>query len=388
MAATAKDPYTVLGINRTGATDESVKKAYRKLAIKYHPDKNRDNPEAEQKFREVTEAYDTIATQAKRNTYNNTGGRTSRRSGGSKSSTEWTDDTFGGGFADEFIRRARESANARYSEWDFPNYRSEKATPVYPTSGGGTQAHRGQNLNCDIHISLLEAFTGTAKKVRYTRNMKCSACQGTGSSDLSTSRCKKCFGTGKLGGDTFGKSPCYVCRGLGKIPNNPCLSCNGSGLSPTKHEERIEIPRGVHHVDKVTRYGKGNEHHGTGQNGDLVVTILIEKDENFKRMGDDLHTKIYVTYAESILGTERHVPMIDEGKKVRLKVGAGTKHGDKFEIKGAGMYKKYTKKEERGNLVVTVEVVPPENVTQEELDLYRRILELESKRDVRENREP
>ncbi|MBD3260622.1 MAG: DnaJ domain-containing protein [Candidatus Altiarchaeales archaeon] len=390
-SAIIEDPYKVLGVRRVDASDESIKKAYRKLAIKYHPDKNRGDPEAERKFIEVTRAYNLISSETKRSIFNNTGGRASHRPGGFKSRTEWTEDTFGGGFAEEFAKRAKGSAETRKNEWDYPraqnpraqnpraqNPRAQKAK-AHPTYKAEKHVYRGQNLKCDVHISLKEVFTGTTKNVHYTRMEKCTTCHGTGSSDLSVHRCKKCNGTGKSRGDDS-TDPCFECRGSGKIPDNPCLSCNGTGLLPTEHTERIEIPRGTHNGDKITRYGKGNEHRAAGKNGDLIVTIHIDDDDMYTRVRDNLYTKVYISYSESILGTERYVPMIDDQKKVRLKIGPRTKHGQKITINGAGMYKKYTKKEVRGDLVISIQVVPPEDINEEEIRLYQRIHDIEKAR--------
>lgn len=373
-----KNPYEVLGVNLM-SSDEDIKQAFRRLALQFHPDKN---PEHKSRFLEISEAYDVIKTAAGRSAYNMSNGRVRRRKRkpapppSYASPEEDTPPHMRQNIPPNFERRGQRS------EWDFGNifgFGNEQVNPqqVYTPP---KKERIGENLNCTLDITLEEAFQGVRKIVSYDRMIRCHSCHGTGSSDLETKKCKKCYGTGKLNGDTYCPNPCTFCKGKGVFPNMPCLVCSGEGRVKVPAEEEVELKPGAYSNQTITRYGKGNELSVQGKDGDLVITVKVKPHKRFRQVFKGLETTVEISYAESVLGTEKLIPLLDEGKQARIKIEPGTAHGNLFTIKEMGMPRLYMK--EREDLYVKIEVVPPKSITQKEKELYQQILNIEKKKEV------
>lgn len=328
--ATKRDYYEVLGINKNASKDE-IKKAYRKLALKYHPDRNPDNKEAEDNFKEAAEAYEVLSNPEKKKLYDQYG-------------HEGVDPTFGqGGFS-----------------WDNFTHRSEfsdifdsffKGSSIFEEifggggrrgGGSGRRVQRGSDIRINLTISLKEAAKGVKKKLKYKRDETCSSCSGKGyHSESDVEKCKHCGGSGQiknvqrtLFGTIANVQACPVCHGEGKMIHNPCSQCSGKGVIKKEHTVSVDIPAGVSDGNYMQLEGQGNEAPG-GIPGSLLVMIHIKEHDVLERQGDDLVCEMNVPFTTLILGGESEVPTIDG--KVKLKIPAGTAPDRVFRLSGKGM---------------------------------------------------
>ena len=340
-----RDYYEVLGVSK-GASEAEIKKAYRKLAKEFHPDLHPNDKAAEARFKEISEAYEVLGDQSKREKYDRFGhaGFDASASGGYSSSGfdvdlgDIFDSMFGGGFGG--FRKEQQSSR---------NYQA-----------------RGEDVYVGVTISFLEACMGVRKEIEIKRLDACDFCNGTGAADSSISNCPSCSGTGQVKttrrtpfGVMSSISTCPMCHGTGRTIKNPCRVCSGSGKKSVSKRININIPAGIDDGQTLVVASQGNAGENGGQSGDLKVAITVRPDPLFRRNGFDIVCEIPITYAQAVIGDEVVVPTI-EGK-VRYTIPEGTQPGTTFRLKGKGVKKlnSYGK----GDMLITTVVEVPKNLT-------------------------
>ena len=352
-----RDYYEVLGVAK-GASADEIKKSYRKLAMKYHPDRNPGDKEAEGKFREATEAYEILKDDQKRAAYDQYGHNAFAQGGtGGASGFEGFDfndifsnfsDIFGGG--------------------DFGGGRG----------GRRSAAQRGSDVRYNLEISLKEAFMGVEEKVSFSILSTCDDCSGTGSADGSEGEtCSDCGGSGKMRaqqGFFIVEKTCGTCRGTGKIIKNPCKKCHGEGRVNKKKTLSVKIPAGVEEGSRIRLSGEGEAGQKGGPAGDLYVFISIRKDDLFTRKGDDIHFEVPIKFTTAALGGHIEIPTID-GAKTKLKIPDGTQSGSSFRLKSKGMTV-MNSGGRRGDMYVKANIETPVNLSMEERDLITKLDEM------------
>ena len=342
-----RDYYEVLVVAKT-ASDDEIKKAYRKMAMKYHPDRNPDNAEAEEKFKECAEAYEVLSDSEKRSMYDRMGHRAFEGGMGGGG---------GGGFSAEDI----------FSQFG----------DIFGGAFGGggrsqQRARRGSDLRYVMELSLEEAVQGVKKTVTFTAPAPCDVCDGKGSknpNDVET--CKTCHGAGQermQQGFFAVQQTCSTCRGQGKIIKNPCNSCHGSGVKDRQQTLEVTIPAGVDNGDRVRLTGKG-EAIRDGQSGDLYVEVVVREHEIFQRDGADLYMDVPVSIADAALGKDLEIPTLDG--RVNLKVPEGTQTGKMFRLRGKGV--KPVRSSMQGDLLCRIMVETPVNLTSRQRELLKEL---------------
>ena len=335
-----RDYYEVLGISRN-ATDEEIKRAFRKLAFKYHPDHNR-NGDAEEKFKEVNEAYQVLADPDKRVAY----------------------DRFGHGGAEGLFGRGFEGFDFGGFGDIFDAFFSGDSR----TARQGPQ--RGADLNYNTYIAFEEAAFGCEKEIRILRTEYCSSCQGTGAKPGSQpTKCPNCNGAGqvrRVQQSIFGHftniATCPQCHGEGRIITEPCLHCRGTGKGKQERRISVKIPAGVDNGNQVRLRGEGEAGDRSGPPGDLYVYLTVKPHELFIRNGDDIIYELPINFAQVALGAEIEVPTLDGDAK--LKVPAGSQTGKEFRLKNKGI--PHLRGRGRGDQFVRLRVVTPESLTKEQ----------------------
>ena len=353
--AQKRDYYEVLGVDRN-ATEDQIKKAYRTIAIKYHPDRNPGNKEAEEKFKEAAEAYDVLHDPKKRQQYDQFGfdGPTGSGFGGFGGASMNMDDIFSM-FGDIFGGRA-----------GFSGF------------GGGrpsAQQHRGSDLRLKVRLSLEEIANGVTKKFKVRKDVPCSHCQGSGAEAGSSDEiCQTCHGSGVITHTTqsiFGmmqtQGVCPTCNGSGHVIKNKCKHCGGTGVEKGEEVVEIKIPAGVAEGMIVNVPGKGNAGRNKGLNGDIQVFIEEEENDTFIRDDNDLIYNLLLDFPTAALGGEVEVPTI-EGSKLKIKIEGGTQPGKTMRLRGKGLPAVQGYGNGRGDLVVNVSVYVPKELSREEKD--------------------
>jgi molecular chaperone DnaJ len=352
-----RDYYEVLGVTRT-ATDQEIKSAYRRLAVKYHPDKNPNDATAEEKFKEAAEAYSVLSNDEQRKRYDRFGHAGVSSSAGAGA---WGAPGFGGiedilgdlfGFGDVF-------GGAR--------------------GGRRTSAQRGADLRYDLEISLEEAANGMTAQLRIPRLEACETCKGSGAAAGSQPEsCTTCSGTGQVRyqqGFFSVARTCHVCRGAGRVVKNPCADCKGSGRVEREKQMEVKIPAGVETGSRLRVTGEGEAGTQGGAPGDLYVVIHVAEHDQFERQGNNLYEAVPITFAQAALGAEIMVKTLDEDEK--LKVPMGTQTGTVFRL--CGKWMPILGGRGRGDLFVSVTVVTPTTLTREQKRLLEQLAEVESK---------
>lgn len=346
-----RDYYEVLGVEK-GAGEDDIKRAYRKMAKKYHPDLNKDNPDAEKSFKEVNEAYEVLSDPQKKSQYDQFGHSAFEGPGGGAGGYGGADGFGFGGFEDIFDMF---------------------------TGGFGRRSNsgpkRGNDLQYSISITLEEAAFGATKEINVNRTEECDTCHGSGAADPSKVRtCSHCNGTGQVQtvvNTIFGRSmtskPCEHCRGKGKTFDEPCKECKGSGRQRRNRKIKITIPAGIADGQAVTLRGEGD--HGTlgGPKGDLYVVISIKAHKQFKRRDDDLLIELDISVTQAILGDEVTVPTL-EGD-VKYKIEEGTQSGTVYKLKNKGI--KHLRGNGKGSLYVKVIVNIPKKINDRQRELIK-----------------
>lgn len=356
-----KDYYEVLGVPRNATPDE-IKKAYRKLAIKYHPDKNMGNKEAEEKFKEAAEAYDILSNPEKRARYDQFGHAGINENGGFR----------GGGFSHMNMEDIFSNFSDIFGE-GFGGFTSSR---------GGRRVNKGTNLRIKVKLTLEEIAKGAEKKIKVNKFIKCSSCSGTGAANGSGySTCGTCKGSGQVTrivntmlGQMQTTSTCPACGGEGRIISDKCKTCFGEGIVRGEEIISINIPAGVSEGMQLSVSGKGNAGPRGGINGDLIIQIEEVPHEKLKRDGNNLIYDCYISFADAALGTTIEVPTLDG--LARVKIDEGTQSGKMLRLRGKGLpeVNGYGK----GDLIVNLNVWTPQRLTSEERRILERLRESEN----------
>jgi molecular chaperone DnaJ len=369
-----KDYYKVLGVPKD-ATEAEIKKAYRKLAREFHPDANKGDDKAEERFKEISEANDILGDAKKRKEYDearalfgNGGFRPGPGGGGGSFNFDLGDlfggqpggqaGGFGGGLGDVFGGLFNRGAG--------------------PGAGTRTQPRRGQDIESEVTLSFTEAVDGATVPLRMSSQAPCKACSGTGDKNGTPRVCPTCVGTGQVSrGSGVGFSltdPCADCKGRGLIAENPCEVCKGSGRARSSRTMQVRIPAGVSDGQRIRLRGKGAPGERGGHAGDLYVVVHVGTHPVFGRKDDNLTVTVPVTFTEAALGADIKVPTLN-GPSVTLKLPPGTPNGRTMRARGKGAVRKDGT---RGDLLVTVEVEVPTELSdkaREALEMYREATE-------------
>lgn len=366
-----RDYYEVLGVDKT-ADEATVKKAYRKLAMQYHPDKNPDNKEAEEKFKEASEAYEVLSDKEKKQLYDQYGhaGVESQFGAGGFSWENFShrgdlNDIFGDGFSSIFESLFGGGFGGRSS---------------------GRSSNRGEDLQIELSLSLKEIATGTEKKIKIGTKEPCDKCKGSGSADGQVENCSQCRGTGQvrqvrqsLFGQMQTVGECPSCRGEGKIIKTKCSKCYGEGRMGGVKEINVKIPAGVEENQYIRLRGQGNIGPRGGERGDILVLIHEKQDDLFERHGNDIVVEYPVSVSQAVLGDEVLVPTLTG--KVKMKIPAGTQSGRLFRLKGQGIQGLNTYS--KGDEIVKVVLVTATKISREEQELYEKLREHDLKRELK-----
>jgi molecular chaperone DnaJ len=352
-----RDYYELLGISK-GATEQEIKKAYRKKAMELHPDRNKDKPEAEAEFKEINEAYDVLKDGDKKAAYDRYGHAAFEGNGGGGFRPGGAD--FGSAFSDVFDDLFG----------DFMGGGGRRG-------GGGQRATRGSDLRYNLSISLEEAFTGKQQNVSVNSSVNCNTCSGTGAEGgAEPSTCPTCSGMGKVraqqGFFTVERS-CPTCAGRGQIITNPCATCSGSGRQLRERSLGVNIPAGVETGTRIRLAGEGEAGLRGGPSGDLYIFIEVQSHTIFERDGPNLYCRIPVSMTTAALGGEIEVPTIDGGKS-RVKVPAGSQSTKQMRLKSKGM--PALRSNVLGDLFLELAVETPVNLTTKQRELLREFEKL------------
>ncbi len=324
-----KDYYKVLGVSET-ASQKEITKAYRKLARELHPDANPDNPTAEERFKDVSAAYDVVGDEERRAEYDEV-----RRAGpmGGFGPGGFGAGGRGGGARRLLLQRHRSQRPARRPVQ--PRRPSRRGGP-----GRGPGPQRGDDLEAEIHLAFLDAVRGMETSINLVSEAACSTCHGSGAKPgTAPSACANCGGRGVID-DNQGffsfSAPCQVCGGRGTVVSEPCPTCHGSGAERRPRQVKVRIPAGVNDGQRIRIKGRGGPGRNGGPPGDLYVIAHVTPDPIFGRDGRNLTLTVPVTFPEAALGTKLKVPTLD-GAPVTLKLPAGTNSGRVFRVKGRGV---------------------------------------------------
>jgi molecular chaperone DnaJ len=339
-----QDYYATLGVAR-GASAEDMKKSYRKLAMQYHPDRNPGDHVAEQKFKELNEAYDVLKDDQKRAAYDRFGHSAFENGGGGASGFGG----FEGGIGDIFEQMFGQAMGGR----------------------GGRTARTGADIRAAVEIDLVQAFAGTKTEVRVPTRVVCEACDGTGSADKQAARdaCPTCGGAGRVRaqqGFFVVERTCPTCGGSGRSIRNPCRVCNGAGTLPRERTLAVTIPAGVEDGTRIRLSGEGEAGGKGTPPGDLYVHVAIAAHPIFQRDGANIFCRVPLRMTQAALGGDIEVPAID-GTRAKVKIPAGTQTGDQFRLRGKGF--SVLRSTSRGDMYIQVAVETPQNLTRRQREL-------------------
>ncbi|MFW5959683.1 MAG: molecular chaperone DnaJ [Chitinivibrionales bacterium] len=374
-----RDYYEVLGVSRD-ADENQLKKAYRKLAMKYHPDKNPGDKEAEEKFREATEAYETLKDKDKRAQYDQFG-HAAFDSGGGGSGSGFSGFSGGAGFD------LSDALKAFMGDFGGDSTFSD----LFGGGGGfssrrrrssGSRRQRGRDLQIRMKLSLKEVYTGVQKTLKVKRRDACSTCNGTGSSDGKKSACTQCGGSGRVRqvsnsffGQMVQESVCPACGGEGSKVNNPCSGCKGDGRVVIEDTVSVDVPAGVAEGNYVTVPGKGDAGKNGGPAGDLLVVIEEKENEHFERHGLDIYSELEISFSEAALGTSKIITTLDG--RVNLRIPAGTQSEKIFRLRNKGL--PHLRNKTKGDFLIKIHVKTPVKLNKEQKELFEKLKELEDK---------
>ena len=347
-----RDYYDVLGVTKSASKDE-IKKAYRKLALKYHPDKTKGDKSSEEKFKEASEAYHILSDEKRKSNYDQFG-HAAFQGGGSQGFGGFDTSSFSDIFED-FFGDFGDNNNSRRS------------------------SNRGNDLRYDLSIDLEEAFRGLEKNIKYTTNKKCSECSGSGAAKGSKpTNCNFCNGKGKVrtnqGFFTI-QQTCPQCSGYGETISKPCKTCNGNGKVQSSENVSVKIPKGVDDGTRIRLSGKGEAGTKGGSSGDLYLFISVDNHNIFKRSEENLYYELPITFSEAALGTTVEVPSIDGGKS-KIKIPAGTQHGKQLRLRGKGM--PILRRNLFGDLYIRIVTQVPTSLSKRQKEILEEFNEIES----------
>ena len=353
-----RDYYDVLGVTKS-ASKEEIKKAYRKLALKYHPDKTKGDKTSEEKFKEASEAYHVLSDEKRKTNY------------------------------DQFGHAAFEGAGGSGQGFGGFDFNSSSFSDIFEDffgdfGGGGSSrrsSNRGNDLRYDVSISLEEAYKGLEKNVKYTTYKKCTPCSGSGAAKGSKPiKCSYCSGRGKVrtnqGFFTI-QQTCPQCSGYGETIGDPCKNCSGNGKVQGNENVTVKIPKGVDDGTRIRLSGKGEAGSKGAGNGDLYLFINVYSHDLFKRSDENLFFECPVSITDAALGTSIEIPTIDGGK-AKIKIPAGTQSGKQFRLRAKGM--PYMRGNEYGDLYVQVNTEVPISLNKEQKELLEKFREIENEK--------
>ncbi|EFL51889.1 chaperone protein DnaJ [Solidesulfovibrio fructosivorans JJ]] len=353
-----RDYYEVLGVGRD-ADDETIKKAYRQMAFKFHPDRNPDDPEAESKFKEAAEAYEVLRNAETRARYDRFGheGLGGNGFGGFGS----TDDVFSA-FSDIFGEF-----------FGFGGGRSSR----------GPRPQAGNDLRYDLTVTFRDAAKGTEVTLKIPKNVECQACHGSGAEPgTSAETCKQCGGTGQVvqsQGFFRIAVTCPICRGEGKVITSPCRECKGKGYTREVRELKVRVPAGVDDGSRLRLRGEGELGMHGGPPGDLYVILHVEADKVFERDGQNLLLRTEISFVQAALGHKIEVPTLDGNET--MDIPRGTQSGEVFSLRGLGLPVPGTSR--KGDLLVEVTVVTPKSLTKKQEELLREFEKLDEQKPMK-----
>ncbi len=356
-----RDYYEILGLSR-GASESDIKKSYRKLAMKYHPDKNPGDTSAEKAFKEVSEAYEVLSDTEKRNLYDQYGHEGMKAHGYSGPNFHSVDDIFsqfsdifGGSIFEDFFGGGRRGGGRR----------------------SGSRGQPGADLKIELVLTLEDVVSGVKKRVDINRQVKCETCGGSGAKKgTKAETCPTCNGVGRIqqsSGIFSIQRPCPQCLGEGVIIANPCGDCRGQGTVSKKREVSIEVPAGIHEGTRLRMTGEGNAGQRGGPAGDLYCVIRIKQHEFFERHNDDVICEVPITFSEAALGCQIEVPTLRG--KAKVTIPGGTQSGELLRLKGQGLpnLEGYG----IGSQLIKVIVETPEKLSSKQKRLFEELRELE-----------
>tara|TARA_Y100001970_G_scaffold83753_1_gene105837 strand:- start:1539 stop:2663 length:1125 start_codon:yes stop_codon:yes gene_type:complete len=353
-----RDYYDVLGVSKNSSPDQ-IKSAYRKLAVKYHPDKNKDDKSAEEKFKEASEAYHVLSNAERKQNYDNFGHAAFENAGRG-----------GGGF----------------SNFDFSSHFSDIFEDFFGQGFGGSRRgrrsnNRGSDLRYDLSITLEEAFTGKKQDIKFSTSEKCETCKGSGSKPgHDAGSCSMCGGHGQVRsnqGFFTVQQTCPQCSGSGEEITNPCTKCNGQGKTQASKRLSVTIPKGVDDGTRIRLAGKGEAGSRGSGNGDLYLFINVYSHDLFKRSDENLFFECPISIADAALGTSIEIPTIDGGK-AKIKIPAGTQSGKQFRLRAKGM--PYMRGSGNGDLYVQVNTEVPVSLNKEQKELLEKFRVIENEK--------
>lgn len=355
-----RDYYDVLGVSKSASADE-IKKAYRKLALKYHPDKNPDDKEAEEKFKEAAEAYEVLSDAEKKQRYDQFGHAGMGGAGG------FGGGGFGGGgmSMDDIFDQFGDI----FGGFGFGGQRG---------GGGGRRraVNRGTNIRIKVKLTLEEVAEGVTKKIKVNKYVPCDTCHGTGSKGGKTTTCSTCKGTGQVTQVTntfLGRmqtvTTCPTCQGEGSTVADKCTKCWGDGIVRGEEVMEVKIPAGVEEGMQLSMSGKGNAGPRNGLPGDLLIVIEEEEHEHFRRDGQNIIYDLYLNFADAALGAQVEVPTLNG--KAKIKIDAGTQAGKILRLKGKGL--PHIQEYGKGDLLIQVNIWTPQKLSSEEKQLLEKL---------------
>lgn len=357
MSATAvkADYYEVLGVSRD-CSDAELKTAYRKLAMQYHPDRNPNNPAAEEKFKACSEAYQVLSDSEKRAAYDRYGHA-----------------AFGGG-----APGGNPFAGAGF-QGDLGDIFGDLFGEMFNMGGQGgrraSRVQRGRDLRYDLELEFEEAVFGTEKEISIRRLETCDDCHGTGAANgKAPATCTQCGGRGQVrfqqGFFSVAKT-CSRCNGSGTVISDPCPGCRGEGLQAKKHTIKVKVPAGVEEGTRIRYQGEGEGGRHGGPAGDLYVMLSVKAHKFFERDGDDLHCVMPISFPQASLGTELEIETLDG--KATIKIPEGTQNGREFRLRGKGV--PHLNDHGKGDLIVEVRVATPTKLNKQQKELMRQLAE-------------
>jgi len=368
-----RDYYEVLGVDKN-ASKEDIKKAYRKMAMKYHPDRNPDNKEAEEKFKEAAEAYEVLHDDDKRAKYDRFGhdGLKGAAGGGFEGFND-VNDIFSH-FSDIFGSAFGGGGSGGGGSSIFDDFFGGGSSQRTSRRTGGTA---GSDLKVTIKLTLNEIATGTSKKIKLKRYQKCSICGGTGAKTSNAFQtCSVCGGSGEVrqvSRSVFGQfvniTPCSNCGGTGRVISDPCNACKGEGRVYGESTIKVNIPAGVHDNSYMTLRGEGNAGKNGGPSGDLIVVFKELPHEFFVRDGDNIIYNLYVSFPEAALGAEVEVPTLTG--RAKLKIEPGIEAGKFLKMREKGI--QHLNRHGAGDQLVKVHIHVPKRVTSKEKELLKEL---------------
>ena len=358
--AEKRDYYEVLGIQK-GASEDEIKKAYKKLARKYHPDMNPGDKEAEEKFKEVNEANEVLSDPEKKARYDQFG-------------FAGVDPNYGAGAG----------GGAYGGGFDFGDLGDIFGSFFGGGFGGGQRRNpnapqRGESIRASVSVSFTEAAFGCEKSVTLERSEQCPTCKGNGCAPGTTPEiCPDCHGTGTVQtrrqtpmGVFASNGPCRKCGGTGRLIHQPCPDCRGTGAVRKRKTIQVNIPAGIDHGQTISLRGQGNAGRNGGPAGDLLITVMVQPHELFRRDGVDVFCEAPITFTQAVLGAELEIPTIDG--KVKYSIPEGTQTGTVFRLKGKGI--PVLNGRGRGDQYVTVTIETPRNLNKEQKEALRKFSE-------------